>query len=390
MKTFFLNALLILLCLSVSSCEKEDFNLSENVANDFNATLSRSGNDFDPISELSDNGVLIYIKNKGKDDSYMSTISGNYFVQMEKEDDGSGRQRWLLNGRAIYSVSPQNFGISLGTPDNGESFCPFMVPYTLMGQNYAKITTIPNSQYYEITIGIPIDDGGGIVGPMPTFKTAYLQRQSSGSDNLIYGYSNIPDWAKWEIVPYGNYTIEDIEYTFYDGGSLDSASVAVDTYTLDNTHSSVPVKRSWTVTTTVENTSTFSNTEGVSTSSSLSSSTSVGLPLIDDVLNFNSSSSISSSITNTTSFSQGETTRKTKTISETYEMEVPAYTFYRLETIVKSYKINVRYIATLKGDEGTTFRVKGVWNGVQAAETYQKAYNQTTGETEVINPRPIE
>lgn len=71
-------------------------------------------------------------------------------------------------------------------------------------------------------------------------------------------------------------------------------------------------------------------------------------------------------------------------------MEVPAYTFYRLETIVKSYKINVRYIATLKGDEGTTFRVKGVWNGVQAAETYQKAYNQTTGETEVINPRPIE
>ena len=140
----------------------------------------------------------------------------------------------------------------------------------------------------------------------------------------------------------------------------------------------------------VSNTSTFSKTEGVTTTSSVSSDASVGLPEIGDILDFNSSSSISSSVTNTVSFSQGETTRKTKTISETYEVEVPAYTFYRLETFVKSYEINVKYIATLRNEGGTTFRVKGVWKGVQAVETYQKAYNQTTGKTEIVDSHSVE
>ena len=127
----------------------------------------------------------------------------------------------------------------------------------------------------------------GDTGLNPVDKTGYLQRESSGSNNLVYRKSNVADWAKWEIVPYGNYTIEDIEYIPYDGGSLDSTSVLVDTYTVDNTKSSVPIKRSRTVSTTVENTSTFSKTEGVTTTSSVSSDASVGLPEIGDILDFN-------------------------------------------------------------------------------------------------------
>lgn len=377
MKTFFLNALLILLCLSVSSCEKEDFNLAENVANDFNATLSRSNNDFNPISELQNNDVVVLVKNLGEGNAYMSAGTDNYSVLMETTDDGSGRQRWLLS-RGLKSVAQSMY---IGVLTN---FRPFLIK-GLIGTNIITFDNISGGQYY-IKFSYPeTNEDLYITG----YKTYYLQRESLKSNNLIFKESNAPDWAKWEIVPYGNYTIENIEYTLYDGGSLDSTSTMVDIYTVDNTKSSVPIKRSKTITTTVENTSTFSKTEGVSTSSSISSSTSVGLPLIDKLLNFNSSSSISSSITNTVSFSQGETTRKTKTISETYDVEVPAYTFYRLETLVKSYKINVRYIATLKSDEGKTFRVKGIWNGIQAVETYQKAYNQTNGKTEVINSRPI-
>lgn len=382
MKTICLSVLSILLCLSVSSCEKEDFNLTENVANDFNATLSRSNNDFNPLSELSDNDVIIYIKNKGKGDPYMSTItmSGNYFAQMEKEDDDSGRQRWLLIGNAIRSVSPQNFVVNLGS--KGESFCPIMSPFPLMGLNYARITAIPNAQYYYITIGIPINDGE-IVGTIPTFKTAYMQRQSSGSNDLIYGYSNTPDWAKWEIVLYGNYTIEDIEYTLYDGGGLDSSSVVVDRFEVDNLNSAVPIKRSKTVTTTVEETSTFSSTEGVSTSSSVSSNTSVGLPAVEGI-SINMGNSISASNTNTTSFAQGETKRTTRTITETYEVEVPAYTYYKLDVIMKSYSMNLRYVATLRGEDGTTFRVKGTWRGVQATGTYLKSTSQVAGEIKYV------
>ena len=46
-----------------------------------------------------------------------------------------------------------------------------------------------------------------------------------------------------EISPVGEYTIEDIEYSFYDGGSLNSSSVIIDNYTVDNRKSSVSVKK---------------------------------------------------------------------------------------------------------------------------------------------------
>lgn len=386
MKTICWSVLLIMLCLNLSSCEKEDFNLTENVENDFNVSLSRSSNDFDPLSELKDNEVVVYIKNVGDGNAYMSAGTDNRLVMMESKDDGSGRQRWLYDGRLIPIVCKEKcIGFGISSSKN----LPILTSWTLVGGSYATLFNTSENQYYNIMVQAPKIPDDGIIGP-PLFDIWYMQRESSGSNNLVYGKSNVADWAKWEIVPYGNYTIEDVVYTLYDGGGLDSVSVLVDTYTVDNTKSSVPIKRSKTVSTTVENTSTFSKTEGVTTISSVSSDASVGLPVIGDILDFNSSSSISSSITNTVSFSQDETTRKTKTISETYEVEVPAYTFYRLETFVKSYEINVKYIATLRNEGGTTFRVKGVWKGVQAVETYQKAYNQTTGKTEIVDSHSVE
>ena len=115
MKTICWSVLLIMLCLNLCSCEKEDFNLTENVENDFNVSLSRSSNDFDPLSELKDNEVVVYIKNVGDGNAYMSAGTDNRLVMMESKDDGSGRQRWLYDGRLIPIVCKEKcigFGIS--------------------------------------------------------------------------------------------------------------------------------------------------------------------------------------------------------------------------------------------------------------------------------------
>lgn len=368
----------------MASCEKEDFNDIANDNENLNVPLSRSDLDFNPLSEL--NGITFYVKNMGQGSAYLSAdriSKGMTYVVLEEKDDGSGRQRWkFLQG----GIGPLTHNVPINVTFKDGEYRPYLL-FNSFGSTVSGFVSIENTSYYYYVGWMFVS---GDTGLNPVDKTGYLQRESSGSNNLVYRKSNVADWAKWEIVPYGNYTIEDIEYIPYDGGSLDSTSVLVDTYTVDNTKSSVPLKRSRTVSTTVENTSTFSKTEGVTTTSSVSSDASVGLPEIGDILDFNSSSSISSSVTNTVSFSQGETTRKTKTISETYEVEVPAYTFYRLETFVKSYEINVKYIATLRNEGGTTFRVKGVWKGVQAVETYQKAYNQTTGKTEIVDSHSVE
>lgn len=386
MKKSYLNFLLVLLCLGISSCEKENLNAIGQIEESPNASLSRSSSDFDPLSELQANDVVVYIKNKGEGDAYLSTGTDDYSLTMKSGDDGSGRQRWLLNSMGIFSVYPQEYVLGLGGTGSDK---PCVAPYIFGNTLVANMVAISQSQNYDIKISVPIIGGGsGGIMPGPMFETKYLQRKSSSSNDLIYGDSNVHDWTKWEIVPYGSYTIEDIEYALYDGGSLDSSSVVVDQFEVDNSKSAVPIKRSKTVTTTVEETSTFSSTEGVSTSSSVSSSTSVGLPAVEGV-SINMGTSISTSNTNTSSFTQGETKRTTRTITETYEVEVPAYTYYKLDVIMKSYSMNLRYIATLRGEDGTTFRVKGTWKGVQATGTYLKPISQGAEDVKYIK-RTIE
>lgn len=49
----------------------------------------------------------------------------------------------------------------------------------------------------------------------------------------------------------------------------------------------------------------------------------------------------------------------------------------------------MRYIATLKGADNVTFRVKGTWSGVQAIDTYQEAFDEKNNLVEA-DIRPIE
>lgn len=375
MKKSYLNYVLILLCLCISSCEKENLDVTGKVKSSSNVSLTRSGDDFDPLGELASNHVALCIKNMGEGDAYLSAGTDNYSVLLEPQDNNSIRQRWKFVQIGIAPMS-YNRGISVIFSD-GE-YRPALLGL-LSGFPYGFVN-IKNTSYYYY-VGVMYESGD--TGLNPVDRTGYMQRESPRSNNLVYRKSNAVDYARWEIIPYGNYTIEDIEYMLYDGGGLDSSSVYVDRFEVDNRNSSVPVKRSKTITTTVEETSTFSSTEGVSTSSSVSSSTSVGLPDVEGI-SINMGTSISTSSAKTSSFAQNETKRTTRTITETYEVEVPAYTYYKLDVIMKSYSMNLRYVATLRGEDGTTFRVKGTWKGVQATGTYLKPISQVAGEIKYV------
>ena len=100
----------------------------------------------------------------------------------------------------------------------------------------------------------------------------------------------------------------------------------------------------------------------------------VGLPKV--TVNSNSEISISTSTTKHASYVQGEDKGEKQTITCSYEVTVPPYTYYSIKTLVKEYRMNVRYIATLKGADNVTFRVKGTWSGVQAIDTYQEAFDE--------------
>lgn len=51
--------------------------------------------------------------------------------------------------------------------------------------------------------------------------------------------------------------------------------------------------------------------------------------------------------------------------------------------------MNVRYVATLKGADDVSFKVKGIWSGVQAIEMYQEAFDEKNNLVEA-DIRPIE
>ena len=379
-KNFLFIAFAVVLCWA-TSCNKEDFTNSDFIVSQ-GELLTRNENDFDPLNEISNNNVPVYIRNVGKGNTYMSEVGTS--VLLENEDDGSARQRWdisfmLVNGGVGGVLCPLSQSASMSIIQTADNvFRPILDYNSSFLFPSVSFENIKNTPYYYITTASSF-----------VYGRKYLQRESKESNNLIFGDSKAPDWAKWEISPFGEYSIEDIEYYFYDGGSLDSSVVVVDSYVMDNRNSSVEVKRTQSVSRKVTESSNFSKTEGISTMNSISSSLKEQVSLPEVNITSSSDVSISSSVTKTSSFSQGENIAKERTITTSYEVTVPPYTYYSIKTLLKEYTMNVRYVATLKGADDVSFKVKGIWSGVQAIEMYQEAFDEKNNLVEA-DIRPIE
>ena len=288
-----------------------------------------------------------------------------------KKDDGSLRQRWYLKNGNIILVGGHVGGIGanpiflitpiadtpiLASPNNG--FIGSFFTFVPEGSSYYKLRASAQSQ-------------GGI------FISPYLQAESSTGTSLKIKESATSNLALWEMQPVGDFEVVNIEYTQYDGGGISSLPITVTHRTVENTTSSI-VHRGYTETTQVTETSRFSKTEGVSITTSTSLTKPVGGPGEPN----EGSMTVNTSATSSWSFLQETTQTKVSTRTETFSVDVPPYTSYRITTMLKQYNMNIKYVATLReGVTGKMFKVKGTWIGTQVYDMYDLVEDLSTGRT---------
>ncbi|MCC3348961.1 hypothetical protein LK442_13030 [Phocaeicola coprocola DSM 17136] len=174
-KNFLFIAFAVVLCWA-TSCNKEDFTNSDFIVSQ-GELLTRNENDFDPLNEISNNNVPVYIRNVGKGNTYMSEVGTS--VLLEASDDGSARQRWIINkfglGLDISPITQPDKSIHV-VRIGGESICrPYLSDiFPLPGTTGISMISISNSVFYYICSGSSVQPG---------FPITYLQRESKESNN---------------------------------------------------------------------------------------------------------------------------------------------------------------------------------------------------------------
>lgn len=371
--------------LAMFSCEQED--LEGIMNNDTGQALTRAASsiaDFDPISEL--NGIPVNILNVGNTSHKYLSSSKSRNVELYVKDDGSLRQRWYFISGNIVLVggvkitNPSNPSLLVGASFDNESV-PILLETGITIMPFIKLT--PNGKYYNI--------GGIKSGSIITPNNLYLQSTSKTGPGLRFKSNKSTDFAKWEIVPVGEFRLVDIQYE----KSVDAGDfINRKDITLNGAvFPAMPevVEHSLTVSRTIRHNSTFSETTAVSTQNQSSfhlgiQAGVVSLPTI----------TVGGDISNTTtsSYTVGYTDTEgyDETVSQTFKIVVPANTPYTVEILKMAYQTSVTYVATFQKidgvDAGKRFRVKGKWDGVVTTKLYYNAYRTDT--KELVETRVID
>lgn len=376
--------LLLLFLSAFISCEQNDgldYLDSSNIENmptvGIKSRATQNIADFNPIKELEN--IPVNIMNVGNTrNRFLSCTEKGDKVDLYKKDDGSLRQRWYLSNFGIVLVG----GHAGGTRPNSvyvitpKADTP-IISESMDGMPICAYNFVPEgSSYYKIK-AIGQLQGGGLGGGIISSPSTYLQAESSTGTSLKFKESATSNLALWEMQPVGDFEVVNIEYTQYDGGGISLLPITVTHRTVENTTSSI-VHRGYTETTQVTETSRFSKTEGVSITTSTSLTKPVGGPGEPN----EGSMTVNTSATSSWSFLQETTQTKVSTRTETFSVDVPPYTSYRITTMLKQYNMNIKYVATLReGVTGKMFKVKGTWTGTQVYDMYDLVEDLSTGRT---------
>lgn len=382
----------ILLLLSVFvlfSCEQEDLNnlVDNSKAEDgrqavINGRAASTIADFDPINEL--DGIPVNILNVGNTKKkYLSCAKQGDLVDLYSKDDGSNRQRWYINRGSILlvggHVQSNERKISVGFVNSLAKECPPRLVFTANGEElklpYQYQWEGIGNIYYNI-VACSMD----LINP-----TKYLQSESATGSSLMFKANTSGTLSQWEIKPVGDFEIVDIAYAPYTGGKLDSIPQKVSITTVDNSTSSIPLERSFTETVQVTETSRFSKTEGVSFTTKISTTRPLAGP--GEPKENGGSVTIENSMTNSWSYTQETTQTKTSTRTDNFKVTVPPYVKYTVTTYINQYRMNIKYVATLRATNGKEFKVKGTWTGTQCYEMYQVVKEERTGRSFIVQGR---
>lgn len=360
--------------LAMFSCEQEDLEgIVKSDAGQVQTRVTSSIADFNPINELY--GIPMNILNVGNTRcKYLSCAEKGDKVDIFIKDDGSLRQRWMINFSQIVLVGGNSSIPPLINP-NLPSFIA-ITPSSTIGEAYPKLsrTSIGGFNHgYEL-----LSNGNYYIFRTPNSSSdpiAYLQSDTRSGSDLKYKYDRSTDLAQWTFALVGEYEIVDLEYVYTSTDNLTPTEVVYDVDTYENPSSSV-VTWDYSLSIDITETSNFSKTEGVSTS--ISNGLSVGIP---NLLGEGSSIGVNTTIQQQSSKSWTYGNSDTKKITRTRTVHIPVqpHSAVGLQAVVFMYEGTVTYVATLRKIGDTrTFKVKGRWEGACCSSFKAKTYDVAT------------
>ena len=280
--------------------------------------------------------------------AYLSTKKKDYTVNFNYEDDGSGRERWIIskygNGYSLRALSCHNNN-----------------PYLYSNGTYPYLHTGPEKMVLQI---VPTGTNNKFLITTQNQGTRYLHGRTYNSVNIMFDSSNTGSLSQWEIIPVESFQLESISYTLEADDKTElipSFIDEVEVYNGSDLTQSMAVAFSRTAT----ETSTFSQTKELSLS--IGTSFKTGIPILAE-------GQLNVTQTTSTSWTYGKSETIADTRSYTFNLQVPAKTTYKAKVVVAMYKASATYVATYKSDSGKKITLTGKWNGVKAGKISYEIY----------------
>lgn len=347
MKNVIKKALVLMSALILISCQND---FDDNLSNLGSSILQTKSSTSVPsvLTQISEIPVNLILKGGNPYNYYLSAKPKDNAVVLYNKDDGSLRQRWLINSSGIR--------VEGGAHTNG-----YIIPIGKIGNYVPKL--INNGQWTQIHF-----EEGDVE------STYHICTSASGVHQFLYSIdakNNGLAFAEksktggrdvWEIVPVETFTLRDISYFQGIGDRVDSSLVFLRNYYLDNSLNSVPANHKVTISESLKSISQFSKVTGMNMSNKISNSTSfkVGLPSVDINGNVNYEQ-----LTQTTwSYSITDSEERSINWVDEFSTVVPANKLMVLQVLMQKYEFDISYVGTLVGNTtGRTIKLKGRWRG---------------------------
>jgi len=171
-------------------------------------------------------------------------------------------------------------------------------------------------------------------------------------------------FGHWGISPVETFDLIDIRYDFLPcSNSFTATPITIRRLQIANETNS-PIQRTVSMLETVTNESSFSRTERITTNINVNAAVGLRIPLIAD-------GRVNTTVSHGSewSFTNGGRETRTRTITVTDVIQIPARTTVTAELVAIRYSMSITYIATLRGrTTGRVIRLAGTWESVMVQE----------------------
>lgn len=337
--------LLFILLITLFSCSQEELE-NQPIEN----SLALRSVEVSPIDQLVGIPVNITLPSGVAESRrvYMSTKKKSYTVNLNIEDDGSGRERWVINKYGTgYSLK------ALSSHNNN--------PYLYCNGTHPFLHTGPEKMALQIT---PTGNNNKFLITTQMQGTKYLYGMKYNSINILFDGNSPGVLGEWDIIPVESFELENISYRLESDDKTEIIPSFIDEIEVFN-GGDIAQSMTASFSRTATETSSFSETKGFSLSVGASFKT--GIPtLAEGQLNVTQ--------TTTSSWTYGKSEAMADTRNYTFNLQVPAKTKYKAKLVVAMYKTSATYVATYKSNSGKIMTLTGKWSGIKAGKITYDIY----------------